>query len=474
MRFTETLVRVGALSATCVSGSVLPLHRRDGKQSNPAPLTGTKYGSVFDVEVQFGDQPFMLLVDTGSSDTWVVETGYTCIDSSDNSALPQSACGYAASYNRTSTFTPIEDQTFGVKYGAGIAMGTVGTEDLTMAGKTVTGQTVGIVNSTDDADGDGIQSGILGLSYPSLTSAHPGTNYPNASEALITNRTVYDPFFHSMFKRGLVEPWFSVTLDRLPENNASTGPGGYLGLGELPPVAHADDWAVVPVEITEAIPDDYYANGEPELTYWSLTVDAVTWGPANASTSSTTLPTSNTTTNSTSFQAAVDTGNNLNFFPVEVAQSINGAFDPPATEDESSGIFSVDCSARAPSLGVVIGGRSFWTDARDIIVPLGDGTCISGVGATYEALGVTLHFLGVTFLKGVVSVFDLGEEQMKFAARTDGGADTGNCSGETGGESACGYGDGNGGYSDSTATSGASYNAGGYLVLAGLTGLFAL
>lgn len=28
-----------------------------------------------------------------------------------------------------------------------------------------------------------------------------------------------------------------------------------------------------------------------------------------------------------------------------------------------------------------------------MIVPGGDGTCISGVGGTYEASGVTLHFL---------------------------------------------------------------------------------
>ena len=69
---------------------------------------------------------------------------------------PQAACGYASTYDITPTFSLVDGQTFGVKYGAGIAMGAVGTEDLTMGGITVPGQTVGIVNSTDDDVGDGL------------------------------------------------------------------------------------------------------------------------------------------------------------------------------------------------------------------------------------------------------------------------------------------------------------------------------
>ena len=427
MHSINTLAAMAILSTTVqwVSGSILPLHRREDKQSNPAPMTATQRGTIFDVEVQFGDQSFMLLVDTGSSDTWVVQTGFSCIDSSDNLEQPQSACGYAATYDPPADFRAIDNQTFGVKYGTGIAMGTVGYEDLTMGGITVTNQTVGIVNSTDDDVGDGLQSGLLGLAYPSLTSAHPGVNYPN--DSLITNRVIYDPFFHSMYKRGLVEPWFSMALDRLPVNTSS-GPGGYLGLGELPPVAHENDWATVPVEITESIPREYYEDGEPVLTYWTITVDAVTWGPSNASSTSI-IPTSATATNSTSFQAVVDSGNPLNLFPEEIAISINAAFDPPAVYDKESGAFTVECDARAPAFSVVIGGKTFWHDSRDMIIPVGDGTCISGVSATEEALGVTLHFLGDTFLKNVVSVFNFGRDEMRFAARIDGGSGS-----EAGGE----------------------------------------
>lgn len=414
MHFIKTLATVATISVTaeCLSGSILPLRRRVNKQSNPAPITATEYGTIFDVEVQFGNQSFMLLVDSGSSDTWVVQTGFQCINSSNNAVQPQSECGYGSSYNPTSTFRPIKNQTFGVQYGTGIAMGIMGYEDLTIGGIAVTNQTVGIVTSIDDL-GDGLQSGLLGLAYPSLTSAHPGTNYPN--DSLITDRIIYNPLFYSMYERGLVEPWFSMALDRLPPNSTS-GAGGYLGLGELPPVAHSDDWAKVPVEITKAIPDSYYPDGKPVRAYWTVTVDIVTWGPAKGSSPSP-LSIANTTTNLTAFQAVVDSGNPLNLFPEEIARSINNAFEPPAVYDEEIQSFVVDCDARPPAYGVTIGDKTFWHDQRDMVIQAGDGVCITGISATTEALGIAVNFLGDTFLKNVVSVFDVGQDEMRFAAR---------------------------------------------------------
>ncbi|KAF4968662.1 hypothetical protein FSARC_3948 [Fusarium sarcochroum] len=430
MLFSNSFIAVAALSVTAefVSGSTLPLRRRESKQSNPAPLIATEYASIFDVEVQFGNQSFMLLVDTGSSDTWVVETGFKCIDSSDNSIQPQSNCNYASTYDITSTFRPQHNQTFGVKYGTGIATGMVGFEDLTMGGITVTNQTVGIANSTDDI-GDGVRSGLLGLAYPQLTSAHPGVNYPNDSLSLITNRAVYDTFLVSMYKSGLIEPWFSLALER-PAGNTSSGHGGYLGLGELPPVDHSDEWTTVPVEISKSIPKAFYENSKPVLTWWTLTIDAVTWGPASGSSNfSSTLSTANTTTNSTAFQAVVDSGNPRNMFPDVVARKINAAFEPPAVYDKKRDVFVVDCDARAPALGVVIGGDTFWHDQRDLIMQAKDGVCTSGVGATQEALDITVHFLGDTFLKNVVSVFDFGVDKMRFAARVNNRDTTGSGNG---------------------------------------------
>jgi hypothetical protein len=74
---------------------------------------------------------------------------------------------------------------------------------------------------------------------------------------------------------------------------------------------------------------------------------------------------------------------------------------------------------------VVIDGKTFWHDQRDLIVWAKDGVCTSGVGATKTALGIDVHFLGDAFLKNVVSIFDFGKNEMRFAARVDEGKSTG-------------------------------------------------
>jgi hypothetical protein len=43
-------------------------------------LTSLFTGEEFAAEVEFGTQTFEMIVDTGSSDTWVVETGFVCTD----------------------------------------------------------------------------------------------------------------------------------------------------------------------------------------------------------------------------------------------------------------------------------------------------------------------------------------------------------------------------------------------------------
>ncbi|KAM0192782.1 hypothetical protein ACHAPI_008143 [Fusarium lateritium] len=435
MHSSSTLVLATAFLSTAgsASSSVLSLQHRANEHSNPASLRATEYGTIYDVEVQFGDQSFLLLVDTGSSDTWVLETGYQCINSSNNLVQPQANCNYASSYNLSSSFQAKPNQTFGVKYGTGIAMGSVGYEDLTAGGLKVTDQTVGIVNSTNDV-GDGLQSGLLGLAYPQLTSAHPSLNYPN--DSLIINRDIYDPFLQTMHKQGLIEPWFSLALERLPANT-STGDGGYMGLGKLPQVEHSDEWTTVPVEIAKSIPKVLYKNEKPVLTWWTLTIDAVTWGPANASSSkassSSTLLTTNTTTDPTAFQAVVDSGNPNIVLPVELAEQINAAFDPPAVYNEARDAFVVDCDAKAPALGLVIGGKTFWHDQRDLVVWAGDGVCISSVSATKTAMGIDVHFLGDAFLKNVLSVFDFGKNEMRFVARVGEDNSTGGEKGSSGG-----------------------------------------
>lgn len=74
--------------ASTTLATTLPLTRRTPTSSTVPPLKATKYGTVFDVPVTIGNQTFQLLVDTGSSDTYVAQTGFTYIDEDTNFTIP--------------------------------------------------------------------------------------------------------------------------------------------------------------------------------------------------------------------------------------------------------------------------------------------------------------------------------------------------------------------------------------------------
>jgi hypothetical protein len=58
--------------------------------------------------------------------------------------------------------------------------------------------------------GDGVNSGLIGLAYPGLTSVFNGTNPDNDT---FSDVDTYDPFFFTAIKEGAVsEPSSSYTL----------------------------------------------------------------------------------------------------------------------------------------------------------------------------------------------------------------------------------------------------------------------
>lgn len=395
------LILLGAVTS---HAALLPLSRR--QEANPRTITSTQNGATLRVEVQVNGQVFYLNPDTGSSDLWVPTADFQCVEPVSNLEVSQDDCHFGATYEIPESTEYVANQTFGVQYGTGIALGKVAYANVTVNGITVEHQKIGLVDRTNDV-GDDLGSGILGLGFPPLTSAHPGKDLDNST--LLFNRAVYDPVFVSMYKQDLVEPWYSFAIER-PQKNTTVSPGGWLGLGELPPVKHSQDWAVKQIEVTEGLPNEL-TGGKNEITLMTLTVDGVTWGNSSANSK---------VTNSTPFQAVVDTGNHMNLFPTEIAEAINSLFDPPGKFDKESHVYFVDCNATTPELGVILDGQTFWHQKpEDLIFHDTSGLCYSSVAPTGEDDGLALNFLGDAFLRNVVSVFDFGKEEMRFAARTE-------------------------------------------------------
>lgn len=347
----------------------------------------------------------MLLVDTGSSDTYVMQTGYKCINSTANLVLPQSDCLYSnKTYRKSKTYRRVDNEMFGVQYGAGVASGHMAYEQVSMHGVTVNAQKIGISNASD-AMGDNVNSGLLGLGYPALTSAHPANHTSNTT--YWRDRAVYNPLLFTMHEQGLIDPYFSIALAHTPQNQ-STSFGGYLTLGGLPPVNHSSHFSTVPVEITENIPL-WYTSGKSVRSYWSAAVNNITYGSSS----------NNLTTNTTSFQAFVDSGNYISYLPPAIVEPINALFSPPATYDSDLRLYVVDCSAKAPEFGISLGDQTFYHDGSDLIYQTAEGVCVSNLASSAEVSlgGITLNIIGVPFLKNVVAVFDFGKNEMRFAKK---------------------------------------------------------
>lgn len=396
----------------------LSLNRRDKPApsfiNGTSPLTATSFGSVFDTNVTFGDQAFQLFVDTGSSDTWAVRNDFTCFNRTSGLQLPQQSCNYApASYDPTTSpsYEVIPGEIFGIQYGDGISSGVMAYENVTLAGITIR-QRVGVVNASTPM-GDGVNSGILGLGYPSLTSAHPGPSQDN--ETYWYNRLPYEPLIFNMAKQGLIDSYFSLAIARTPQNE-TVGFGGYLTLGGLAPVNHSDKWATVPVEIHETIPVNF-TSGERVISYWTTTVDGFVYGPATSA-GSAQSDADNLTTDDTSFQVFFDNGNYLTFLPDKIVAPINALFDPPAVWDDELSIYVVRCDAVAPTFGVMLGNQTFLHDGRDLVYQTEAGICISNLvpSETVGIDGITLNIIGAGFFKNVLSVFDFGRDEMRFAS----------------------------------------------------------
>ncbi|KAF7863925.1 hypothetical protein EAF04_006890 [Stromatinia cepivora] len=384
---TDHVLELGKMSAEgsearCAAKFLKHLHLPKGSST---ALVSLAQGQSFGTKIKFGKQSFKVVVDTGSSDTWVIETGFTCIDNTGKNAT-QASCRFGSTFTRDSEFKAIPGLEFNIAYQDGENLtGIVGSQPVTFAGIDVT-TTVGLVDSAG-WNGDGTSSGLLGLAYPAITSAYKGDS-----------QVAYDPIFTTMYKEGLVDSLFSLAIER-----GGSGPAGYLALGGVPPVDFVQDFASTPILITSI-------DGLPK-GYDFYTIDI---GGAYVNGKAISVPGKQ--------YYVVDSGTTANYFPTAVADAINKAFKPAAVYREDVGGYVVSCTAAPPVFGVKIGGSMFYTNPLDMILHIGrnsDGTdiCMSSVFDGGNDFAESLYVLGDAFLKNVVAVFDVGAGVMQFAAR---------------------------------------------------------
>lgn len=92
-------------------------------------------------------------------------------------------------------------------------------------------------------------------------------------------------------------------------------------------------------------------------------------------------------------------------------------YDPPAVYLDNEGASFAPCDASVPSVGVQIDGTVFYISDADLlvqeVVDPTTGYCLIGPqnGGTDGP-----YILGDTFMNNVISVFDVGASEIRFAA----------------------------------------------------------
>ncbi|KAF8335390.1 aspartic peptidase domain-containing protein, partial [Cantharellus anzutake] len=342
---------------------------------------------------------FSFFVLKKSSDTWVATKGFKCFNmTSGGESQSPSECGFGSEGfdpSKSSTFEPYADVDFNISYSdGGFMVGNVGYDTVSVGGMTVTHQEIGLVTHAS-WHGDGINTGLMGLAYPGLTSVH---------DRKTGDQVIYDPLFFSAVKQSAVpHPYFSIALNR-GTFSARSSPTydpklGYLGFGGYVPVPTTYPTVTVPVLVD--------TQGTPKYFFWTVEIDSYIFPGSSA------LKTSSNAT-------ILDTGTTLNFLPTHIARAYNSKFSPPATYVASDGVYYVHCNAKVPEFSVKIGSKAFSIDARDQVVPTGskDGNgediCISG---TQDGGPGNTFVLGDVFLHNVVSTYNIHSNQITLSQR---------------------------------------------------------
>ncbi|KZP23609.1 acid protease [Athelia psychrophila] len=186
-----------------------PASFHDGVLTSDVSVVNSKEYAYL-VVMSIGGQNFSLILDTGSSDLWVVSSD--CQDS-DCKGVPT----YSSS--SSSAFQAL-NKPFSLSYLEGSASGTVATDNVALGPYTISSQIFAPANHTRGLDlSNTATSGILGLSFPFAASI-PATQGHTLLDNIFASLNDYDRFFAyklgraaSSFTIGQLDPYIANSTD---------------------------------------------------------------------------------------------------------------------------------------------------------------------------------------------------------------------------------------------------------------------
>ncbi|XP_066479773.1 gastricsin-like [Tiliqua scincoides] len=366
--FKVPLKKFKSMRETMKENGIVDHHRYDpaSKYFNNFATASEPLANYMDMsyygEISIGTpaQNFLVLFDTGSSNLWVPSV-----------YCRSQACTNHPLFNpsQSSTYST-QDQTFSLQYGTGSLTGLFGYDTVTIQGISITNQEFGLSETEPGTNFVYAQfDGILGLAYPAISAGGATT----VLQGLIQENLLDAPLF-SFYLSG----------------QESTQYGGELVFGGVDTSLYSGQIVWTPVT---------------QEAYWQIGIQSFYIG--------------NQITNwcSQGCQAIVDTGTSLLTAPQQVFGELMQYI---GAEEDSNGQYVVSCSniQSMPTITFVISGNSFPLSPSAYVLQNNNGYCSIGIMPTYlpSQNGQPLWILGDVFLRSYYSVYDVGNNQVGFAA----------------------------------------------------------
>jgi len=305
--------------------------------------------------------------DTGSSDLWLPTTKCSgCYG-------PLINTGASSTYKGSST-------PFSITYedGSG-ATGTVGTETVTIAGITVTGQGWGVVTSETGADfSSGPAAGLIGMGF--VANAETGDT----------------PWIFNAYQKGLLTS--NVFSEFMARNGAS---GSEVCIGCIDSAKYTGSISYYSLSSAATSGTQYYWNTPSKGFFY------------------------NGGTSSGAFSAVIDTGTTLIYIPTSYAKALYAKI--PGAKSASStvgaGFYSYPCSTSLAPITLEFGTTQYAVNPADFnlgAVSSGSSQCVGGIiGEDIGGSGSNqLAIIGDEWIKNWYTVFDMGNLRVGFAAST--------------------------------------------------------
>ncbi|KAM4796922.1 gastricsin-like [Rhinophrynus dorsalis] len=312
-------------------------------------------------EISIGTPPqnFLVLFDTGSSNLWVAST-----------YCQSQACTNHPLFNpsQSSTYTSNQQQ-FSLQYGTGSLTGILGYDTVTIQNVAITQQEFGLSVTEPGTNFVYAQfDGILGLAYPSI-----------AVEGATT-------VMQGMLQQNLLnQPLFAFYLSS-QENSQNGGEVAFGGVDQ--------NYYSGQIYWTPVTSESYWQIG---IQGFSINGQASGWCSQGC-------------------QGIVDTGTSLLTAPQQVFSSLMQSI---GAQEDQNGQYEVNCDniQNLPTISFTISGTSFPLPPSAYILQQ-NGYCIVGIMPTYlpSENGQPLWILGDVFLRQYYSIYDLGNNQVGFAA----------------------------------------------------------